>query len=123
MTRYTFETRNRWRGYCRWAFAVGLVLVMTLALLPPQVPMPTTGWDKANHALAFAVLAVLGRAAYPRHTTVVLIGLLAYGGLIELLQGLTPHRMAEWLDVGADSVGLVAGSMLTRVSPRRLRQD
>jgi hypothetical protein len=31
--------------------------------------------------------------------------------------------MAEWLDVGADSVGLVVGSMLTRVSPRWLRQD
>jgi VanZ family protein len=123
MTRYTFERRNQWRGYCRWAFAVGLVLVMALALMPPQVPMPTTGWDKANHALAFAVLAVLGCAAYPRRMAVVLIGLLAYGGLIELLQGLTPHRTSEWLDVGADGVGLVVGSMLTRVAPRRVRQD
>jgi VanZ family protein len=114
---------NRWREYCRWAFAVGLVLVMAVALMPPQIPLPTTGWDKANHALAFAVLAVLGFASYPRRMAVVLIGLLAYGGLIELLQSLTPHRTAEWLDVGADGFGLAVGSMLTRVSPRRLRQD
>ena len=114
---------NRWRGYCRWAFAVGLVLMLVVALLPPQVPMFSTGWDKANHALAFAILAVLGLASYPRRMALVLIGLLAYGGLIELLQGLTPYRTAEWLDVGADGVGLAVGSMLTRVSPRRLRQD
>ena len=121
MTRYIFG--KEWRGYCRWAFAAGLVLVMTLALLPPQIPMPSTGWDKANHALAFAALAILGCASYPRRMALVLIGLLAYGGLIELLQGLTAYRTAEWLDMGADGVGLALGSVLRRVSPLRLRQD
>ena len=114
---------NRWRGYFRWAFAAGLVLVMALSLAPPQLPLPTTGWDKANHALAFAILAVLGLASYPRRMTLVLLALLAYGGLIEVLQGLTPYRTAEWLDLGADSVGLAIGSMLTRFSPGRLQQD
>ena len=108
-----------WRHYCRWAFAIALVVVMTLALLPPQVPLPSTGWDKANHALAFALLAVLGLASYPGRTAALLAGLLAYGGAIELLQGLTDYRTAEWLDLGADGVGLAVGSMLGRLSPRR----
>ena len=69
-----------WRAYCRWAFAVGLVVVLALALL-------------------------------------------AYGGMIEVLQGLTDYRTAEWLNVGADGVGLALGSMLTRLSPRRHHND
>jgi VanZ family protein len=113
---------EHWRVCCRWAFAVGLVVVMVLALAPPRFPMPTTGWDKANHAFAFAVLTMLGLASYPQRKAAVLAGLLAYGGAIELLQGLTDYRTAEWLDWAADSVGLAMGSMLTRLSPRRRNQ-
>jgi VanZ family protein len=110
---------KRWRAGCRWAFAVGLVVVMALALMPPQLPLPTTGWDKANHALAFGVLAVLGLVAYPEHKAAMLGGLLAYGGLIELLQGLTGYRTAEWLDWAADAVGLALGSISTGLAPWR----
>src|SRR3954452_6010437 len=110
---------ERLRTYCRWLFPPCLVVVLALALAPPQVPTPTIGWDKANHALTFAVLALIGLAAYPRRIAPVLLGLLLYGGAIELLQGLTDYRTAEWLDWGADGVGLALGSMLTRLSPRR----
>lgn len=101
----------------RWAFALCLVVGLVLALVPPQT-VPPTGWDKANHAMAFAVLAVLGFAAYPARTVGVLLGLLAYGALIELLQGLTAYRSAEALDVLADTVGLVFGWTLMRLSSR-----
>ena len=113
---------EHWRTCCRGAFAVGLVLVMAVALAPPQVPLPTTGWDKANHALTFAVLALLGLASYPQQGPAVLAVLLAYGGAIELLQSLTDYRTAEWLDWGADSIGLAFGSMLARL-PRRRHND
>jgi len=73
---------ERWRTFCRWAFAISLVVVMALALAPPQFPVPTTGWDKANHALTFGVLAVMGCVAYPQRTPAVLAGLLVYGGAI-----------------------------------------
>ena len=112
-----------WRRYCRWAFAVCLVVVIALALAPPQVPTPTTGWDKANHALTFAALALLGFASYPQRKSAVLAALLAYGGGIELLQGLTDYRTAEWLDWAADAVGLALGAVLMRLSPRRRHND
>jgi VanZ family protein len=108
-----------WRTWFRWAFALGLVVVMALALAPPQLPLPDTGWDKVNHALAFAVLALLGFASDPPRKRVLLIGLLAYGGAIELLQGLTDYRTAEWLDWGADGAGLALSSIVARLSPRR----
>jgi len=106
------------RTYARWAFAVCLVVVLALSLMPPQVDLPSTGWDKANHALGFAVLAVLGCGAYPQRRAALLLGLLAYGGLIELLQALTGYRSAELLDVVADGVGLIFGWQFTRLSLR-----
>jgi VanZ family protein len=96
-------------AYRRWAFAACLVIVLALALMPPQVHLPSTGWDKANHALAFIALAVLGCGGYPRRKPAVLLGLLVYGVLIEVLQGLTGYRSAEWLDLAADGAGLVCG--------------
>jgi VanZ family protein len=103
------------RAWWRWTFFACLAVVLVLSLLPPRVPMPSTGWDKMNHALAFAVLAVLGCRSYPRLTLGVLPGLLAYGGLIELLQGMTDYRSAEWLDMLADGVGLLSGWVFLRL--------
>ena len=66
-----------------------------------------------NHAMTFAVLAMLGCSAYPERKVQVLLGLLAYGVLIELLQSLTDYRMAEALDVVADGVGILVGWTFT----------
>jgi VanZ family protein len=38
--------------------------------------------------------------------------LLAYGGLIEVLQSFTPNRVGEWPDLLADSVGVALGLLL-----------
>lgn len=94
---------------CRYAFWGSLLAVVVLALIPPVPHIPSTGWDKSNHLLAFAVLAVLGQWAYPARAKAVLFGLLAYGGLIEVLQSLTPDRYAEWADLLADCCGLLLG--------------
>lgn len=72
--------------------------------------MPTTGWDKSNHVLAFAALAFLARKAWPGRSWLVLSSLLAYGAFIELLQAFTPDRYAEWSDLWADGVGLLIGA-------------
>lgn len=108
---------GRWTSltHWRWAFALCLLVVLALALMPPRPYMPTTGWDKANHVLAFAALAVLGRLSYPGRTAAVLLGLLAYGGLIEALQALTPYRTADLRDLLADGIGLLLGWQLTRL--------
>jgi VanZ family protein len=106
---------DRLRAHARWAFAVCLVVVLVSALMPPQLIGPPMGWDKMNHALTFAMLAMLGCRAYPERKVQVLLGLLAYGGLIELLQSLTDYRVAEALDVVADGVGLLVGWTFTRL--------
>ena len=89
-----------------WACAAA---VLALSLAPTGPELPTTGWDKGNHFIAFLALVLLGLPAYPRRTTAVLGGLLLYGGLIEILQSFTTYRFAEWGDWLADGVGVVAG--------------
>jgi VanZ family protein len=94
----------------RAAFFVTLVAVFVLALLPPDAAETLSfGWDKANHLLAFGVLAALGIAGFPGRGRAVLLGLLAYGVLIEWAQAMTPARTAQWLDVIADAVGIAIG--------------
>jgi len=100
----------------RWAFWLCVLAVLALALLPASMPLPSTGWDKANHGLAFAVMAVLGRWAYPRSSAAIWLGLLAYGGLIEALQALTPDRSSEWGDWMADCVGLLLTWIVMRLA-------
>ncbi|MEQ1838617.1 MAG: VanZ family protein [Candidatus Nitrotoga sp.] len=101
-----------------WVFGSVALVVLALALMPIAVHMPTTGWDKANHLLAFAVLAWLGCHAYPQRMASVLLGLLAYGALIEILQSFTSYRFADWHDLLADGLGLLLGWLLTRMQRR-----
>ena len=107
----------------RLAFGLCMLAVLVLAFMPTDVSIPSTGWDKSNHLLAFSVMALLGCCAYPGRTMAVLAGLLAYGVLIEVLQSFTPERSADWYDLVADAVGLALGWGAGRLAQamRRLR--
>jgi VanZ family protein len=92
-----------------WAFFAFAVTVLILALVPAPPAMFTTGWDKSNHLLAFTVMTWLGGRAFPHRMVYVMLGLLAYGVLIEILQSFTPNRSAEWLDLFSDCLGILVG--------------
>lgn len=99
----------------RWWRALLLVMlcVVTLLALAPAPPKEADfGWDKLNHFTAFAALAVVAALGYARATVAVGLGLLGYGGLIELLQSLTPSRTAEWADLLADGLGIGIGLLV-----------
>ena len=108
----------RWR----WLLA-GLALVVSwLALSPAPPDGLDTGWDKLNHASAFAALTVVAVFAFPRSPRslwLLLAGLLCFGGAIEIAQSFTPTRNAEWGDLLADAVGIAAGAfaamLITRI--------
>lgn len=90
---------------------MALAAVTILSLIPgTAVPGPLQFWDKAQHALAFALLTVLGFLSYPRHLKVLVLSLLAYGGLIELAQAtLTTTRFGDVVDWVADAIGVATG--------------
>jgi VanZ family protein len=92
-----------------------LLAVTALALTPAPPPQADTGWDKANHLLAFATLALVAELALAQcraRRWWTAGGLLAHGALIELLQTQLPPRSGEWADLAADAVGIVLGLWL-----------
>lgn len=94
-----------------------LMLVALASLLPPPDLMLTTS-DKFLHWVTYSVLAAgFSLLVRVRHSLLyVASGLILYGMLIEVLQGLTGYRFAEWGDVLANSVGVLCG-LLVWLSP------
>jgi VanZ family protein len=66
--------------------------------------------DKWFHAMTFAGLTVwfagmFARRAYWR----IALGLTVFGLIIEACQLLVSYRIADWVDVGANTVGIIVG--------------
>lgn len=96
--------------------ALTFASLVPVALLPPQA---LNVWDKAQHALGFAWLAAWGLLAYPKNGLVVAVGLVLWGGAIELMQAATGWRYGEWIDWLADAIGVAAAWALWRGLPTR----
>ncbi len=104
-------------------YGIGALLLAAVALasLLPAPPQVAVG-DKVSHLLTYFVLsgwfAVLARDA--KILLLSALGLLVYGGLIELLQGMTGYRYAEWADLAANGIGIGAGLLCYPTPLRRL---
>ena len=103
----------------RLAFWAAVVVAFAMAVLPHPPAVPVS--DKLQHMTAFFVITVLGRLAYPRLSRRILLPeLIAFGGLIELVQ-LVPmlHRDSEWSDWAADIVAVAAALVCMHWIERR----
>ena len=99
--------------------ALLLLLVGVVSLMPaPQVGVS----DKVSHVLTYAVLgAWFGLLAANRLVlSWTVVGLLGYGIVLELLQGTTSYRFAEWADVVANGGGILIGTTLYFTPLKRL---
>lgn len=106
LVRHLIHHSRLWQGL----LALTVLAILYLATAGSPRELPSTGLDKINHLLAFAVLAVQWRLAFPRmHRIGVILGLLSYGVLIELIQLPLPHRSAEGADIIADALGVALG--------------
>ena len=92
-----------------------LVLVSSYVLaVIPQEMAPEIGdlSDKTLHFIAFAVLTLFLKLAYPIRWWKGVLYLLGYAFFIEFSQYFTPNRCAEWWDIVADGIGIVLGLFL-----------
>jgi VanZ family protein len=85
-----------------WA-AAAFAFVMAVIPSPPELPGHPS--DKIQHILAFLVLAALGWLAYPKvKKRELLLGLAAFGALIEMVQAIPMlHRDSDPYDWVADT--------------------
>jgi VanZ family protein len=117
MTVPSQRTRT-WRRLL-WVLAA---VIAVLALMPAPPEQAGLGWDKLNHLVAFAALAlcaVFGWRGSRAEWLAVLVALFGFGGAIELLQLQVPNRSGEWSDLLADGIGIGLGALLALAWLRR----
>jgi VanZ family protein len=92
--------------YIFWAMLVTVTALMLIELAPKEEGWPY--WDKVQHAVVFVILAVTGCLAFTKKRLWVCISLIAFGGIIEVLQGtFTTTRQASINDWLADILGIL----------------
>ena len=91
--------------------------ILALSPAPYLPPLEIFNWcDKAQHAIAFAVLAVLAVLAYPEASRLrIALLLMGQGVLIEVLQYYGGYRFGDWQDAVADGVGVLVGLAMAQV--------
>jgi len=103
----------KYQRFFRLLFWLAIVVSYTAAILPQDITLQIATWsDKAQHVLAFVVLGMLLRFAYPLGYWYALLCLIGYGAFIEVSQYFTPDRMAEYKDIVADTIGTFIGLKL-----------
>lgn len=105
-----------WLG--RAGFIAAALVTLVGALLPPPDALQPLPWDKADHFVAFGVVALFAAVAFPGRS-LILIGVLlsGFGAVIELLQGLPViHRDPSVLDWVADTLGIAAALAVVAVA-------
>ena len=113
------KSMNNFHYYLKFLFWTSFVVINILALSPAPYLPPLeifNWWDKAQHAIAFGVLAVLAVLAYPEASRLrIAFLLIGQGVLIELLQYFGGYRFGDWQDAVADGVGVLLGLAMVRV--------
>jgi VanZ family protein len=114
------DRRSAWRALLFGAMAVTCWFAFTPH--PPELPL--SPGDKLQHITAFTCLTgcrLLASKAGWRGAVWAALGMLAFGGFIEIVQSFIPGRSAEWLDLGADSAGIAAGLVVIGAARRLIR--
>ncbi len=94
-----------------------VVVIATTSLLPMEsLPGAPPGVDKLEHLLAYFSLAFLGIGLVSqRGLATVVVFILALGAGLEVAQGLlAAGRIADWIDLAANAVGVGLAAWLGR---------
>lgn len=92
--------------------ALGFVAIAFLSLMPaPYRPDIGGVSDKVEHALAYLLLGTLTTIAIRKalNPNRLAVAIIAYGGVLELVQLLIPSRVASLEDFVASAAGAIAG--------------
>ena len=104
------------------AFIVYAAIVTVTSLLPAG-DQGVEHLDKVVHLLVYYIFAVLGyrMLTNKRHYLYMCAGIVAYSGLIELMQSYIPGREMSALDLLANIVGVILGALVAN-RRRQIRQ-
>lgn len=112
----------RLRRAAPWAWlatALLAAILCALTLAPGEGETGPSGRDKLYHFVGFGALALPLCLIYPRRAWLVVAGVTAFGGAIEVIQPFV-GRGAEWGDLLADALGALFAALVAWAL-RRLR--
>jgi VanZ family protein len=100
----------------------GLVTVLSLR------PLGDSGiqhFDKLMHLLVYYIFAVFGYRMLKskRHYWLLCLGIIAFGGILEVAQSQFPGRVMSAYDMLANTLGVVMGAFVVTRGLLRPRQD
>lgn len=94
-------------------FVISSFAILIFSLLPGSQLPNDLPWDKAMHFVGYAGLAFLARYGSAKHPSwQLVIGCILFSIIIELLQLIVPNRSFEWMDILANSLGVLSGLLL-----------
>jgi VanZ family protein len=104
-------------------FALACCVIAWLSLSPTEaLPQGLTFWDKAEHALAYLGLTLIGAWAFPARLGRLAVGLFLGGIGVEILQStMGLGRQGDPFDAVANSTGIAVG-LLIAFTVRRLQR-
>ena len=87
---------------------IGLLVLGVVSLIPAP---DLGGNDKIGHFISYAMLSAWFSLLVEQRKSLwsILFGLIVYGLLLELLQGLTSYRSGDLADAVANSLGVITG--------------
>jgi len=106
MTRLLNIIKAYWR-----ILSLAILAAITFLSLWPLEQLPSVpGTDKTHHLIAYAFLMFPTALRKPKHWLLLGLLFIAYSGSIELVQPYV-NRYGEWLDMLANSTGVVCGAI------------
>ena len=96
---------------------LGVVLTLTLSLMPPALETSGGHIDKLVHLAGYALLMFWWAQLVTRRRWKLALAVALFGVGIDGLQGLTPDRLPDPLDALANSGGVLLGWLAARRLP------
>ena len=98
-----------------WQITLALLSAITVVSLYPHASLPVVpGTDKSHHLIAYAVLVFPTALRRPHRWRLIMLFFILCGGMIELIQPYV-NRHGEWLDMLANTSGVILGALLARL--------
>ncbi len=96
-------------------FSLFILTVNTILSLYPLESLPSVpGSDKSHHFIAYAALIFPAALKKPKYLPFIGVFFVGWSGAIELMQPYA-NRYGEWLDLAANTGGVVCGFLIAQV--------
>ena len=99
------------------------VFIGFFSLLPSEKAISSGFYDKFDHLIAYAILTITTKIAWPLKSNLQIIFIIClYGAIIELCQNFSPGRNPDFLDISSNALGSICGIVSVIIIKKRIKK-